>query len=126
MPTGVPRKIVGSELKPLLPKNWKVIDSARPFSNLQVPIVQIKQRRLERNTIAPVKVWDCELIVTVWAPQSNTEAAEDALDDTLLPTLIAALENIDGVLWEEAVKVKSEDESRLGYDIRITIPLVKE
>lgn len=126
MAVGVPRKVIGEALVPLLPKRWKVIDSARGFSNVQVPIVQIKQRRLERNTIAPAKVWDCELIVTVWAPHSTTEAAEDALDDNYLPALLGALEQIDGVLWEEATKVKSEDESRLGYDIRITIPLVKE
>lgn len=126
MVAGVPRKVVGAALLPLLPKRWKVIDSGRSFSNLAVPVVQIKQQGLERNTIAPVRVWDCRLVVTLWAPQSTTEAAEDALDDDYLPKLLAALELIDGVLWEEATKVRSDDEQRLGYDISITIPLVKE
>ncbi len=129
MVQGVPRKIIADALRPLLPrgrKGWKVEASSRNLDVLDVPIVQIKQRRLERNTVAPTKVWDCELVVTVWAPQTTTEAAEDALDDDLLPRLIGALEQIDGVLWDEATKVRSDDDSRLGYDIRITIPLVKE
>jgi hypothetical protein len=129
MPQGVPRKVVAAALRPLLPrgrKGWKVEASSRNVDVLDVPVVQIKQRRLERNTVAPAKVWDCELIITLWAPQTTTEAAEDALDDDYLPRLLDALEQIDGILWEDATKVRSDDDQRLGYDIRTTIPLVKE
>ncbi len=129
MVQGVPRKVLAEALKPLLPKRprrWHVEPSSRPVDVVGVPVIQIKQQGLNRDTIAPVSVWDCRLVLTLWAPQSTTEAAEDALDDDYLPALLKALETIDGVLWETADKVRSEDESRLGYDIRITIPLVKE
>jgi len=115
--TPVPRKVLEAALKPLLPKTWRLEGSGRPVDNVPATVVKLQQLAVRKLPQAPFALHEIDVRATITAPGEQTQTVEDKLDRDLL-TFVTALDDAR-ILWAEATKVIAE--SRLGYDITITI-----
>lgn len=123
MPENLAREQLAAQLRPLLPKSWRIVTTHESVDNLDVPVVKIKQKTIDRVPAAPAgRRVNVSFVVTIDASHvAQTQAAEDELDDTVLE-LIVALDAI-GTAWTRAEKVI--DDNRLAYDIDLSLTALK-
>lgn len=113
----IPRKELAALLKPILPRTWYIRDSMGTTDDVNRTIVKLKQMTIERLPQAPQGKHLIGFVVTISAPNANTQAAEDKLDDQV-NALIHAVDSL-GIEWKTATKVI--DENRLAYDITLNL-----
>jgi hypothetical protein len=118
----LPRKALALALKPLVPKNWVIKDGMGTMDEVGKTIVKIKQLTIERLPAAPLGKHLIGFVITISAPNANTQAAEDKLDDQV-DDLIHAL---DGLRYEWKTATKVIDENRLAYDITMNMISTKK
>lgn len=118
------RKELANTLKPLLPKAWRLVPYADNLDTLDRVVVMIKQTQIERLPAAPIGTYRTSFVVTVIAPQSDSEKAEDELDDGVHEVL-SALDSINNSLWSSAEKVLFSD-SNLAWDIAMQVVTRKD
>jgi hypothetical protein len=114
--------VLATALKPVLPKGWVIEGSSRPVANVPNTIVKLQQLAVRKLAQAPAARHEIDIRATITAPGEDTKITEDRLDDDLL-TFLTALDDLH-VKYGEATKVIAE--SRLGYDITITVLGMKE
>jgi hypothetical protein len=124
MPAGHPRKKLAEELTEALPDTWRIIPEQRNVDPQNRTVVVVKQRTLVKNPAAPNASRLVGFTLTLISRYVDTEKAEDDLDVTL-PVLLAAIDGIPNLRWDEAEKVAIDD-TRLGYDVTVQAPTKKE
>ena len=112
-----PRSQVAAILRPIIPRNWKIVSSDRAVDLHKFVVVQVKQRKLIRTPQAPAGAHDIEFVLTVTSPYQDIDKAEDQLDDSV-NIIVHALDDA-GIKWTSADKVANDD--RLAYDIALTL-----
>lgn len=117
-----PRKALANALKPLIPRTWYIKPSHGTVDDVNKTVVKLKQLKIARLPEAPIGKHTISFVVTISAPNQNTQAAEDKLDDDV-NALIHALD-VNGFDWKEATKVI--DDNRLAYDITLNLISEKE
>jgi hypothetical protein len=117
-----PRKVLADALKTALPKGWLIEASGRPVDNVPTTVVKLQQLAVRKLAQAPGARLEIDMRATITAPGEDTKIAEDKLDDELL-TFLSGLDELH-IKWSECSKVIAE--SRLGYDVTITILGMKE
>lgn len=117
-----PRKVLAAAIKPVLPRGWLLEASGRPLPNVPTTTVKLQQLAVRKLPQAPGARHEIDIRATITAPGEDTKITEDKLDDDLL-TFLSALDDLH-VKWGECTKVIAE--SRLGYDVTITILGMKE
>jgi hypothetical protein len=118
----LPLKALTDGLKPYLPRGWLIEGSARPVDNVPTTVVKLQQLAVRKLTAAPLGALEIDMRATITAPGEHTQTVENKLDRDLLAFLNAL--NTHRVKWDEATKVIAD--SRLGYDITLTILALKE
>ena len=113
------RAQLATQLKPLLPRAWKIVDHQTNLDVLDNPVVMLKQQSIRRAPAAPQGAHIVSFTVTVVAPQTDLQRAEDALDEKV-DTLIHALDANQSLNWTDAEKVLFQD-SYLAYDITLEV-----
>lgn len=124
MPATHPRKQLAEELTAALPDTWRVIPEQRSVDPQNRNVVIVKQQTLTKNPAAPNASRIIRFTLTLVSRYVDIEKAEDDLDITL-PILLAAIDGIQNLRWEEAEKVAIDD-TRLGYDVTVYAPTNKE
>lgn len=118
-----PREALAAALKPILPKAWAVIDTARSVDKLPKTTVQLFQRSITRLPAAPIGKHYVGFVVEISAPEQGVERAEDRLDEEI-DDLIHAIDTL-GIGWTEATKFASKAQ-RIGYQITLNVISSKE
>lgn len=109
------RKDLAAALRPLVPREWAILDADRNLDEQNVIALLVSQR-----TIAPAPnaagTHLATLRVYVIDPHEDPDAAEDALDDAV-ETVCFGLDTIDALLWTTAEKVIYQ--GRRAYQITV-------
>lgn len=119
----IPRKALKAALKPVLPKEWRIIPYETNPDVQATTVVMLKQESIERNPAAPLGAHDIGFTVTIESPLDGLEKAEDELDDGVV-LLLHKLDELH-IAWKTAKKVLATS-GRLAYDITLTITSYKE
>lgn len=120
-----PRTQLAAALRDLIPKTWDVITSERNFDAKNRTVVILKQSTVARAPGAPIGARTIGFTITLTSRfTTDLDRAEDDLDGTL-PKLLGYIESIPNLKWTTATKVSVND-TYLGYDIPVEIPLKKE
>lgn len=106
----------------VLPANWRIVPYSRNIDKFEVPIVMLKQESFERHPTAP-RTHLVNFTLTIVTPHSDTEKAEDDLDDNV--TLLLHTFDALGLQWKTAQKVLFDDQ-HLAYDIPVSITSQKD
>lgn len=111
-----PRKELVALIQPVVDPDWKIVDSDRNVDEIDQTCLQLKQRTIDRQGPG---LYAVGFLGTVSTPHTDTQLAEDALDDAVLG-LIYALDAITSLSVGTATKVEVASQ-RLGYDIELTL-----
>ena len=114
------RRDLARELRKLVPKAWKIVDTDRAIDDAKVTALLISQRTIER---APNAQGNHRVTLNLYVidPHTDPDSAEDGLDnavDSLLFTLDKS-EALRAVVWTTATKVVYQ--GRRAYEIPITV-----
>ncbi len=74
-----PRKELAAHLKAYLPKTWRIVDSHATVDDVQTTVVKIKQMGFERLKAAPQGFHQIDFVITISAPNLNTQADDNRL-----------------------------------------------
>lgn len=118
------RNDLAEVLRAEIPRTWELITSERAFDVKNKTVVIIKQSAVARAPEAPIGVRWAEFTLTITSRYvSDFARAENDLDNTL--TQLLNILDRQPLVWQTATKVLV-NETYLGYDIPIRIPLKKE
>lgn len=118
-----PREYLKAELAPLLDPAWRLVPYQRMPNTIDATTVVVKTAAFEPHPAAPIGSIGNELTVTVAAPFTDREQAEDELDVAVLE-LVAQLDALLRVQWTGARKVLAGD--FLAWDVTIQLRTDKE
>lgn len=116
---GTAREALVEQLKPALPKDWKIVEHQRNLDRLAQTTVVLKQESIAKLTAAPLHWLHVTFTITIIDPGTDVVQAEEALDDDVL-ALCHALDQIDGLTFDTATKVLYDQ--HLAYDITVQLP----
>lgn len=109
------RQQLAAALKPLLPKDWRIIPYQKNLDALSTTVVMLKLSHLTKLPAAPLSHVRTTWTITVADPSTDIEKAEDALDDEVTSVCLA-INQIPGIKWVDATKVTFQDKY-LAWDI---------
>lgn len=111
------RKALEAQLKPLLPRTWRIVPYQRNLDTIAHTTVMFKQTAIDKLPQAPQGVLIVDLTLTIISHFTDTVKAEDDLDDAVLE-LCLAMDANPHVIYGRADKVMFDD-THLAYDITI-------
>ena len=114
-----PRLKLQNAIKPHLPKGWLIKPTSAKTDNVTVPVVQFQQVRIEKLPQAPRGALAVEFLMTVKSGMEQTQAAENDLDAAIVDLLYALTKA--RFLWRDCNKVRMDNETRLGYELTVTV-----
>jgi hypothetical protein len=115
------REQLAAQLRPLLPKAWKLIPYSRNLDVLSQTAVMFHATAIRPTAIQGVI--EVDYTVSVISPKVDTDRAQTDLDDDVLE-VIHALDTLDWLLFREATPTVVQD--NLSWDITITVNTNKE
>ena len=121
MPTA--REQVATQLQPLIPKAWKLVDYLTDFDQISGPTVMLHVTEIGKFPEAPQGYLLVTFEATVLAPGKDPSRVWGALDDQVLET-IHALDTIDGLDFLNAEPVVHSN--HFGFNIRFSVPSSKD
>ncbi|UOE43743.1 hypothetical protein [Agromyces larvae] len=119
-----PRTVLAASLKPILPKSWAIVESARTVDDIPTTVVQIIQRTITRLPAAPIGRHFVGMTLMISVPEQSMKHAEDTLDEQV-DDFIHALDSI-GIAWSNAEKVQTKGSKRIAYQITVNVISNKE
>lgn len=119
-----PRQYLAGELKPLLPKGWKIVPHAVALDTISEPVVKLQQVSVQPTASAPLSFHTVTIAVIIISPITNADNAEDSVDE-MVNELLFALDEIPSLSWTEATKDLYGD-SNLAYRVDIEINIEKK
>lgn len=125
MSTPTAREALVAQLKEHLPRRWKVIDTQRALDERSQTTVQVRQTTITHLPQAPAGWLYTRFILTITTVHQDIVKAELQLDDDVLG-LVHALDQIAGLVFEQAEKVMVEGQNRIGYDLTVHVPSHKK
>ena len=102
------RDWVIDQVKPLLPRGWRLIPYSTNLDVLSTPVVMLKLQSIARTPEAPNASRTAEFVLTIIEPKTDPQAREDALDDNLL-ALIYAIDKLPSLKWTKATRALFAD-----------------
>jgi hypothetical protein len=118
------RRWVLEELKPILPKDWRLVPYAADVDAPSVPTVLIKLQSVAPLPGAPLGHLNATYVVTIVEPQTDAGTADRNLDDELL-TLLHALDGVQNLIFSQAERVAFDD-VHMAYDVSLTVITSKD
>lgn len=115
-----PRDYLEAQLKPLLPRTWKIVPVQRNLDALSRVTVMLKQQKISKEPSAPLSHHLLDFIVTVICPNTDVATAEVKLDDQV-DDLIFAIDATKNVRWTDATKVVFGNAEYPAYDITVQV-----
>lgn len=120
------RSELAAALKPLLPRQTKIVDTPRSIDGLETnrPVVMLYRETL---TKAPNAIGDYFSTFALWiiSPGIDPVRAENALD-SLLDQVIVALDQVSWLNWTAAERSVFGDNQAPAYKINLTVVTNKE
>lgn len=113
------------QLKPLLPRAWKLYPYSTTPDAFTKPIVTLTLDSITKDPAAPNSHRIAAFVVGVLEPKVDAATREDSLDDSLID-LLTAIETIPSVIWQKAERVVAPNQTNVGYDITINFHYQKE
>lgn len=113
------RQQVVDAIKPVLPKNWKVVPYMTTLDTITETVVMIHATRVERFAQAPQGTYTIQFEATVLDPSKDPARVWESLDDEVLEA-IAALDTIDSLDWTGAEPVAISN--LFGWNISFSVP----
>jgi hypothetical protein len=114
-----PRLVVQNEIKPFLPRGWLIKPTSAKADNVSAVVVQFQQVRIERLPQAPRGKLAIEFLMTIKSGKEQNQAAENELDTAIIDLLYALSKA--GIIWRDCDKRLYDNETRLGYQLTLTI-----
>lgn len=111
------RTDLATQLKPLLPRTWKIVPEQRNIDVLTKPLVMLKQLRIEPGKDLPQDHHWVTFVLTIVSPHQDPALAEDQLDDSVAE-LLFAVDALPHLSWLSAEKVSFQD-SYIAYDVTL-------
>lgn len=120
------RSDLATDLKALLPTNYKFVQVPRSLDNIEAgrPVVMIYRDRLEKAPNAQ-GVYFSTISVWIITPHVDEDRAEDALDASL-DVVIAALDAVSYVNWKSAERSTFGDAQAPAYRVELQVATNKE
>lgn len=114
-----PRLVLQRKIKPLLPSRWLIKPTSDKADNVATTVVQFQQVSIAKLQQAPRGKLAIEFVMTIKSGMQQTQAAENDLDDDVLELLHAL--SASNVIWRDCNKVRFDNQTRLGYELTVTI-----
>lgn len=114
-----PRLVLQNAIKPHLPKGWLIKPTSAKTDNVDATVVQFQQVRIEKLPQAPRGFLGIEFLMTVKSGKEQTQAAENDLDAAIVDLLFALTRA--GFLWRDCDKRLFDNQTRLGYELTVTV-----
>lgn len=114
------RSVLVDGLKPLLPRDWKLMPYRTTTDDINQVTVWVKLRSLEKLAEAPASGYMvASFVVTVATPKAALAEADADLDDRVVE-LVHALDALQMVRRSSAEQVAVSD-THLGFDITVEV-----
>ena len=113
------RAQLANDIKPHLPKKWKVVPYQTNLDTVDVVTVMLKLSTVERTPAAPLASHTVTFTMTVIEPVTTPGDADDAVDDDL-DDLLFALDATENLIWSTATRVTYNDRNP-AYDIDLEV-----
>lgn len=122
----VRKDILIAQLKPLLPKKWKLIPFTTNLDDLSTTVVMVSIQSIERSAQAPQSHRTYSSTLTILTPFAvGTERADDSIDDDVID-LLDAIDKLDAIKWTKAERGLGNNSNNLGFDITLEVLYRKE
>lgn len=114
------RAVLVDLVRPLVPKQWVLVDDESAQPDEQRTRVRFAQRKIAPGALGSARVHLVTFQATITVPGDTLSDSEKRLDDDL-DAFLFALDSAN-IPWTEATKGRYADENnRLGYSLEITI-----
>lgn len=113
-----PRAQLIRQLKPSLPKSWRLIKFEDNLDEIDRITVMVRIQSVSRMPEAPQGFYLTTAVLELLTPQTDLSLAEDSLDVALFD-LLDILNTIKPNLWVSTQKVLDAGTKRLAYDVTI-------
>ena len=107
-----------ADLKPHLPRGWRLIPYATNLDVIDQHTVMTLQESIERVPEAPIGAVKVDFKVIIIEPKTDPKTAEDALDDAVTDLLLS-LNKARQVHWSRAERRTWED-SNPCYEVAVS------
>jgi len=120
-----PRLWLEAQLKPVLPKTWKLIPYEREMDSLSAVTVMFSMKSISRFPQAPKTHRLVEYVLKVIEPRIDPDKVNDLLDKELAD-LLDAIDEIQNLTWETAERGLANDRANHAFEITLTFPYQKD
>jgi len=117
------RKDLAAELKPLLPKQWRLVDTERSIDKIDRFTVVIRQRKVKPAPNLQGSLLTT-LVVTLIGPTTLAGDYEDALDLAVAKLILIVSQKLPSLVWEEANKKVWRENPAYDFDVTVVTDLI--
>jgi len=117
------RKDLAAELKPLLPKRWRLVDTERSIDKIDRFTVVIRQRKVEPAPNLQGSLLTT-LVVTLIGPTTLAGDYEDALDLAVAKLILIVSQKLPSLAWDAATKKVWRENPAYDFDVTVVTDLI--
>lgn len=117
------RKDLAAELKPLLPKRWRLVDTERSIDKIDRFTVVIRQRKVEPAPNLQGSLLTT-LVVTLIGPTTLAGDYEDELDLAVAQLILIVSQKLPSLVWDAATKKVWRENPAYDFDVTVVTDLI--
>lgn len=117
------RQSLSTELKPLIPKAWRLVDTERAIDKIDRPTLVIRQQKIVPAPNAQGALITT-LVITMIGPKTLAGDYEDDLDLAAAKFITIVTRELPALMWAGATKVMWNENPAYDFDVTVITKLI--